>query len=554
MKRWNDPFPPTPQGFHERVEATLRGLEQDNMKHLSYKRIAVVVAAALIALLAVAAAAVMAGNARFKEGLTRQGAGEVAALVQEVHVPATGGGADDFALSVDEIIWEDDQLYLSYTARVPDDGSRYLLALYTPLLNGEPMAFRTTGWEIEQFFDSMTNQYAVPMGGKYPAETGQLLTFQVDPALREKAPNALTLRADFFKTDVDFTDSENGLVSSFKAEQPGVCLTFYSSAELEEYASRMSLSAKEAEVLRAVEAAAGEDGLLTPEELAGAEHFDYATRREVNLPVDASKLEQTVYDGVEESEFELNGCKLTVEAFRMTHLRAIIRLRVTAPAGVPEAEGLRMCSEILSPMMDARGHSDYRWNFFRPDGSPLALDQGYTGGMGIDPLPDGTPSYVMDYDIDGVIPLEGLDAVIFMPQKCEYDANDQPHFDYLRDWAIELKPILSDAPASAAPVRVLSPDEQAAFDAAMRGEVTTRLERRIAVANWKEGDASVTVWATEKGDYYHIDPACSGMRNPRAWAIGEAVAAGKKPCRACVGGPHAPARWEEGEDISNFDD
>ena len=57
MKRWNDPFPPTPQGFHERVESTLRGLDQDNMKHLSYKRIAAVVAAALIALLAVAAAA-----------------------------------------------------------------------------------------------------------------------------------------------------------------------------------------------------------------------------------------------------------------------------------------------------------------------------------------------------------------------------------------------------------------------------------------------------------------------------------------------------------------
>ena len=67
MKRWNDPFPPTPQGFHERVESTLRGLDQDNMKHLSYKRIAAVVAAALIALLAVAAAAesVMTESALF---------------------------------------------------------------------------------------------------------------------------------------------------------------------------------------------------------------------------------------------------------------------------------------------------------------------------------------------------------------------------------------------------------------------------------------------------------------------------------------------------------
>ena len=165
---------------------------QGNVKN---RKIAVIVAAALIALLAVAAAAVVAGNARFKDGLTAQGADEIAALVQEPHMAAEADGeADGFALTIDEIIWEDDQLYFSYTARVPDDGNRYLMALYTPMLNGDPMIFRSTGWEMEQFFDSTEYQYAVPMGGKYPAETGQLLTFQVDPALREKAPNALTLR------------------------------------------------------------------------------------------------------------------------------------------------------------------------------------------------------------------------------------------------------------------------------------------------------------------------------------------------------------------------
>ena len=569
MKRWKDPFPPTPQGFHDRVEATLRGLEDTDMrKNRNYRKLTVALIAALIALLAIGAVALVTGNARFKEGLTEQGAGEVAALVQEPHISSEAdGAADGFSLTIDEIIWEDDQLYFSYTARVPDDGERYLMALYTPMMNGDPMVFSATGWEEEQFFDSKYYQYAVPMGGRYPVESGQLLTFEVDPALRERVLNALTLRADFFKTDMDFTGSQNGFVSSFKAEQPSVCLMFGSPGDLDDLVSRMELPAKEAEVLRSVEAAAGEDRLLTPEELSAAEHFDYVTRREVNLPVDASKLEQIVYDGVEQSEFEVRGCRLTVEAFRMTHLRATIRLRITAPAGVSEAEGSRMIAEVTEPMMDARGYSDYYWNFFRPDGSLLSLDYGYTEGGGDDPLPDGTPSWVEDYDIEGVIPLEGLDAVIFMPQKCEYDENDQPHYDYLRDWAIALKPVLSEAPADVTPVRTLSPDEQAAFDRVMNGGAVTKLERRVAAANWQAGDESVTVWATDKGTYYHINPDCSGMRSPHTWAIEDAVEAGKKPCPACIGGPRTPAELEDGEDsfsgsaewkkeedISNFDD
>ena len=38
MKRWNDPFPQTPKGFHDRVEQTLGGLEDKNMRNQHTKR------------------------------------------------------------------------------------------------------------------------------------------------------------------------------------------------------------------------------------------------------------------------------------------------------------------------------------------------------------------------------------------------------------------------------------------------------------------------------------------------------------------------------------
>lgn len=545
MKRWKDPFPPTPKGFNDRVEQTLGGLQDTDMRrNHNYRKLNIALIAALIAILLTAvAAAVVLGNARFKQALTQGGADEVAALVQEVHVPATGDEADGFMLSIDEIIWEDDQLYFSYTASVPEDGNSYLLALYRPLLNGEPMVFHTTGWEASAFFDDRF-QTAIPLGGKQPASCGQLLTFRVNPALRQKAANALFLRADFFKTDIGFTNNQSGFESQFKGVVPTVVLSFDESDRFGEsfdsYVERLELSAKEREALRSIVDAAGGDGILTPEELSGVEGIEYATRREARMAVDASKLAQTVYDGVEETEFEVNGCELTIEDFHMTHLGASFQLRVTAPAGINEEEGMRLASSVAFPgQVNEHG---YTWSLLRPDGSELALDERWEGGAGYQPLPDGTASYGLSYDSDGIIPLDGLEKVILIPRRLAYDENDNKTFDYLKDWAVELTPILSQAQGTAEPVQTLSPEEQAAFDRFMNGEVTTRLERQVTAANWKAGDPTVTVYATERGKYYHVDIDCSGMRNAFPWAIEDAVKGGKQPCPDCVGGPNAPEK------------
>ena len=546
MKRWKDPFPQTPKGFHDRVEQTLSGLEDMKMRrNNNYRKLNVALIAALIAIVATTAVAVavVLGNARFKQALTDGGADEVAELVQEVHMPAAESEDGGFALSIDEIIWEDDQLYFSYTASVPDDGNRYLMALYTPLLNGEPMVFYATGWEASAFFDDRF-QTVIPLGGVQPATCGQLLTFKVDPALRQRAANALFLRADFFKTDIGFTNNQSGFESQFKGVVPTVVLSFDESDRFGEsfdsYVERLELSAKEREALRSIVDAAGGDGILTPEELLGVEGIEYATRREARMAVDASKLAQTVYDGVEETEFEVNGCELTIENFHMTHLGASFQLRVTAPAGINEEEGMRLASSVAFPgQVNEHG---YTWSLLRPDGSELALDERWEGGAGYQPLPDGTASYGLSYDSDGIIPLDGLEKVILMPRRLAYDENDNKTFDYLKDWAVELTPILRPAQTIAEPIQTLSPDEQAAFDRLLNGVVTTRLERKVAAANWKAGDPTVTVYATEKGRFYHVDIKCSGMQNAFPWAIEDAVKGGKLPCPDCVGGPNAPEK------------
>lgn len=540
MRRWKDPFPPTPKGFHDRVEQTLGGLEDRNMKHHHYRKLSIALAAALILLaMAAAAMAVVLGNARFKRALTAGGAEDVAALVQELHVPATGDGTDGFELTVDEIIWEDNQLFFSYTASAPEDGKCYLLALYTPLLNGEALSFNLTGWERSAFFDDRAQQ-VIPMGGTRPSSCGQLLTFAVDPALRERAANALYLRADFFSTDTDFIGDVNGFESAFKGAVPTVCLTFDPSESLDEYAERLKLPTAETAALRAIADAAGEDGILTPEELSGTAGIEHAARREVRMALDAAMLQQATYDGIEETEFEVNGCNITVEDLRMTHLGARFRLRVTAPDGVSREEGMRLVSEVALPGEDDR-QDGYNWSLFRPDGSELALDQGMEGGAGFQPLPDGTPSYVVSYEIYGIIPLDRLDKVVLMPYNIHYDDHDRPVFDYLEDWAIELTPVLSRTEASAGPVQTLSPEARAAFDRAMNGEVMTRLERRVAAVNWREGDPGVTVYTTKRGFFYHVDSACSGMSGAHPQGIEEAVRAGKQPCPDCIGGSNAPA-------------
>lgn len=552
MKRWKDPFPQTPKGFHDRVEQTLRGLEDRDMKrNRRCRKLTLALVAALIALLAIGAVAAVIGNNQLKDELSDAGADEVAALVQEAHVPATGGEqADGFALTVDEIIWEDDDLYLSYSAAVPDDGSRYLLALFTPMLNNEPMLYEGRGWADASFFDG-DYQSAMLLGGDKPAECSELLTFNVNPRLRDQANNALYIKAVFLKTDYPFTAFEGWDDDLGFSPASSMSLTWSDNAEANDPFD--IYPAEEVEVLKAIDAAAGEDGILTVEELAHTGYAEVVSQKEVRMNLDASKEEQALYNDVAEHEFERDGCQVTVERFRMTHLGASVALRVTAPEGLDWETGVNRCWAVYEP------EGSHTWTFLRGDGSPLfAVNQGGTMGGAAGNMDADDQSIEFHLDADGIIPLEGIDTILFVP--VSYEGTEAT---YYMDDAFELKPIFSEAiaeaDANATPVPTLTPEEEAAFAEAWTAEPVTKLDKRVAAANWHIGDDNVTVYATEKGTYFHIDVHCSGMRGAHAWAIEDAIAAGKKTCPVCIGGPnaeptHEPARWEEGEDISTFPD
>ena len=59
MKRWKDPFPQTPKGFHDRLEKTLGGLQDTDMRrNHNYRKLNIALIASLIAILATTAVAV----------------------------------------------------------------------------------------------------------------------------------------------------------------------------------------------------------------------------------------------------------------------------------------------------------------------------------------------------------------------------------------------------------------------------------------------------------------------------------------------------------------
>ena len=85
MKRWKDPFPPTPEAFHNCVEQTLCGLEDTDMKHnRRYKRYTALLVAAILALLAIGAVAAVIGNNQLKRELSDAGVSDMAGRVREV--------------------------------------------------------------------------------------------------------------------------------------------------------------------------------------------------------------------------------------------------------------------------------------------------------------------------------------------------------------------------------------------------------------------------------------------------------------------------------------
>ena len=393
MKRWNDPFPATPERFHLRVEATLGSLEERTMKERHIiKRTVILVAAALLALTAVAA---VVGNTRLKDALNANGAGEVAELVTALH--ADGGSAEGFTLSLDEYFWEDDDLYMTCSISVPPEG-RYLVALYTPTLNGVALRYEPRGWVSPKFYDQESPAVLL-FGGEHPDHSTELLTFSVDPALRQRHDHQLRLRAVLLKCEaaLPWLTDFGGLLDPPR----------YASLK----AAGISLDA-----------------------LIEAGQAEIVAQRTIDAPLDTAS-EQTVYNDVAEHDFYIRDTRFHVDGFRLSHTGVELRLTVSGDGMAQWADG------------------STQLGFCTREGRELGLMLSAEDSSGRIALADGSPAYALSLNTHALIPLKGLEVVLLAPVTYPEDAQGRqlsPVYDL--DRALVLTPVFNEAlPAPAAP-------------------------------------------------------------------------------------------------------
>ena len=83
--------------------------------------------------------------------------------------------------------------------------------------------------------------------------------------------------------------------------------------------------------------------------------------------------------------------------------------------------------------------------------------------------------------------------------------------------------------AFAASASQAAPNTQTAF-AAEGASIETLQQGGIEL----QADMSRTVWCSRSGSKYHYSSTCSGMKNPIAMTLQQAVDFGKQPCSKCV--------------------
>ena len=518
MNLWRDPFPRTPQGFHTRVEQTLCGLEEKNMKHIRYRKLIVAIAA-LVAALAVTAVAAVIGQSRLKDALRQEGLDEVAGLVQEVHLGDSPEAEDSFAFTVDELIWEGGKLFVSYSVRVPEDG-KYLVALHAPRLNDRPLAYDAPGFNVARFYEE--DRTVLVFNDEYGHSCGDLLTFTVDPALKDRSDNALEFHAELLKTDLDFEAASD--FGEF-LNPPHTAGLDIDNLRFEDPSGPESKA-----LLEKLHGIADRYGALTLDKFVAAGFAERVDEREITLSLDAAALPQVLYNDVENHDFDVKGVHLHIDSFRLSHMGISMKYTIS----VPGAQGEDPKAIALLNAYDSTG--DWSLDFGTIDGKPLyriGLLLGGGGSGGWAPLEDGTPAYSLSEKRTAMLPLEGLSQLIFAPRHFPEDENGNqlaPVYDM--ENAVVLTPVFNPAIA-----------ESEARESAERSDAAQRFAEEY------DGDPKALVYATQNGIYYHTLPDCSGMHFANPMIVADAVAAGKLACPRCAEGDGPDiSEPEEGED------
>lgn len=523
MKRWKDPFPCTPERFHLRVKETLMGLEENDMKNSKYSRFyrynVRVAAAAVIAavlLMATALAAVIGSNA-LKEKLTASGAEDFATQVQDIHTQDAAAG---FGLSIDEAVWEDEKLFVSYTVTVPEEGGPWLVGLYTPKMNGEKMD-HSEG----EFFDTVDAPQAMVIGGESASQKTQISKMILDKNWKEAGAQNLEMRAVFMKANrpfrelpeeyddhihtietIDgqerrvFNDSAYLMLESMIDEEGNVYMNLEWLPEVQAlFEERLKKAIEEAgfdpeeskneftfspEGFWALEDCwdkVQEANTLTAEDFGSTGLVDIVCERSVTTQLDTNGVQEIVYNVVSEPFHQMDGYSVEIDKFSLSHLEYDVELIFRKDGGLTDREVERF-GQFRFHDIDKLCY----YTLMTMDGSKL-IDRDECRMYNLETGLDGERVIRITLTGEGIIDLENIEKLMLVPY-----AGEEGYVPYLMDEAITITPTVTEV--------VVDPN---------------------------------TVWCTLKGTYYHSEQYCMGMRGAQETTPEEAEKLGKKPCPEC---------------------
>ena len=484
-------FAPAPDHFINRIDVTLKEIENmNNQRQRKIRRVGrpMLIAAVIMVLTAATALAVITHNHLLKETLTASGANDLVQQVVDVETPAT---PKDFSVILDEYIWSEENLLLSCTFAVPDDGKTYLVGVMTPQIDGELVYYQTA-----LYFDAPSSMSVYPIGGAYPVTRTLLLPVLEDSAKIKNGPASLELKAVFLSTDRPI---KTGNSSEEDIQQNALYLENNSSINLLEYAEIAALLPHKDGEWYAEE---WRTNGIDPEEVGATDWVDYVTTEELSAELNTVIDDMAEFNDVDQHEFLWRDLTITVEAFHMTHFDLDLVLMLERKGGFNQDDD---ASELEYPN-NIVGIPNY-------DSMTLGLaymDMANEGAVNrltddivcrYERQKDGSLLYI--FDGKGIFPISALETLMIVPEywtPTGYDYTYDMNFDAEDPIAI-FKPVF--------------------IEASIRNNIAE--------------DGKNIVYATENGTQYHSKPDCDGMRNAYAWTLEAAVADGKKPCSDCIG-------------------
>ena len=444
------PDPALRQAIAERMNEMQYGNDKRYIRVGVSRRMIAVLAALLALMLTATAVAVVRGNL-LRAKLEEQGDTTIAAQVQDVHVP---DAADEFSFTIDEAVQEDDQLWISYTVSVPDDGYTYLYGISCPTLNGEKLDYRSLGY-FDEAWPVGGSVYVA--GGDYPTTVSDVLKeIKLDPAQKGSADYRLGLEVYFFRTDreiqeIDYDALQEMMVQKehtwqgdheerYDVLESSDVLYYYNRGVERDAAPALylgcypevyALHVAKAKALPEFEPEMGIDALgweytdwgrytqaleetyiMTPEEFAATGIAELAAKRSLTIPLNVIVAEETIYNDLAEHSFEVNGYTVEIEDFYLSHFAA------------------RFTGTVLTDESPERSYM-----LLRKDGSALGEDLSYF--LGVSPSGVGVD---IDGEIRGIFSLEDVEELLLVPI-AEHEAGSNPV--YAMDEAIRIHPIYS---------------------------------------------------------------------------------------------------------------